>query len=126
MESRIRWPKRVMWASIAMMSWFWKSRGKKPGGCPVSLASHGFTATSTRRIPMEEQDKRTEEQEDVEAHRRHHQSQASESAPTDDGENEDFEAHRKHHQSQASEDAPTDESGDTDDFELHRKAHKAL
>src|SRR5215211_8887295 len=97
MESRIRWPKRVMWASIAMISWFWKSRGKKPGGWPVSLASHGFTATSTRRIPMEEQDKRTEEQEDVEAHRKGHKPSASEDAPKDEGENEDFELHRKAH-----------------------------
>jgi hypothetical protein len=105
---------------------FWKSQGKKPGGWPVSLASHGFTATSTRRIPVEEQDKRTEEQEDVEAHRTHHKPQASEDAPKDEGENEDFELHRTHHKPQASEDAPKDEGDDGDDFELHRRAHKAL
>jgi hypothetical protein len=51
---------------------------------------------------MEEQDKRTEEQEDVEAHRRHNKASASEDAPKDEGESTD------------------------DDFELHRKAHKAL
>ena len=44
---------------------------------------------------MEDQDKRTEEQEDVEAHRRKHQAQASEDAPEAEGEDEDFELHRK-------------------------------
>jgi hypothetical protein len=73
--------------------------GKKPGGWYVSLASHGFTATSTRRIPVEDQDKRTEEQEDVEAHRKGHKANASEDAPKDEGENEDFELHRKAHKS---------------------------
>jgi hypothetical protein len=73
---------------------------------------------------MEEQDKRTE-QEDVEGHRgSHFKPQASEDATKDEGETEDVEAHRKHHQPQA-EDTPKDE-GDSDDFELHRKAHKAL
>ena len=50
---------------------------------------------------MEEQDKRTEEQEDVEAHRTHPKPQASEDAPKDEGDG-------------------------GDDFELHRTAHKAL
>jgi hypothetical protein len=46
---------------------------------------------------VEEQDKRTEEQEDVEAHRKGVKPQASEDAPKDEGENEDFELHRKAH-----------------------------
>ena len=46
---------------------------------------------------MEDQDKRTEEQEDVEAHRQGHKASASEDAPKDEGENEDFELHRKAH-----------------------------
>ncbi len=51
---------------------------------------------------MEDQDKRTEEQEDVEAHL------------------------RKKHQAQASEDAPASEEGEDEDFELHRKSPRAL
>jgi hypothetical protein len=72
---------------------------------------------------VEEQDKRTE-QEDVEGHRTHPKPQASEDAPKDEGE-EDFELHRHPVKPQASEDAPKDED-DGDDFELHRSSHKAL
>ena len=44
---------------------------------------------------MEDQDKRTEEQEDVEAHKKRHN--ASEES-TDETENDaDFELHKKHH-----------------------------
>lgn len=47
---------------------------------------------------MEDQDKRTEEQEDVEAHgRRRPQVQASDDAPEAEGEGEDFELHKKSH-----------------------------
>jgi len=76
-------------------------------------------------MPMEEQDKRTEEQEDVEGHRRHHQPSASEDAPIE-GETDDVEAHRGHFKPNASEGAPKDGGDDGDDFELHRSAHKAL
>jgi hypothetical protein len=48
---------------------------------------------------VEDQEKRTEEQEDVEAHRKGHKASASEDAPKDEGENEDFELHRKAHKS---------------------------
>jgi hypothetical protein len=52
-------------------------------------------------FPVEDQDKRTEEQEDVEAHHKHKYL--------------------------ASEDAPKSEDEDKDeDFELHRRSHKAL
>lgn len=45
---------------------------------------------------MEDQDKRTEEQEDVEAHRKKHTFQASDDAPeAEGGEDDDFELHRK-------------------------------
>ena len=44
---------------------------------------------------MEDQDKRTEEQEDVEAHGKKVKIQASEDAPEAEGEDEDFELHRK-------------------------------
>ena len=44
---------------------------------------------------MEDQDKRTEEQEDVEAHGKKHKAQASEDAPEAEGEDDDFELHKK-------------------------------
>jgi hypothetical protein len=77
-----------------MLGLFWKSRGKKTGGCTVSCAEQGLRAT-TRRIPVEDQDKRTEEQEDVEAHGKKHKAQASEDAPEAEGEDDDFELHKK-------------------------------
>jgi hypothetical protein len=76
---------------------------------------------------VEEQDKRTEEQE-VEAHRHRPHPQASEDAPKDEGEGDDVELHRHIWKPNASEDAPEDapkDEGD-DDFELHSKSHKAL
>jgi hypothetical protein len=51
---------------------------------------------------VEDQDKRTEEHEDVEAHKKPHKVLASEDAPKAEGETED------------------------EDFELHRRSHKAL
>src|SRR5918994_7974320 len=106
MDSRSRCPKRAMRASIALFSRFWESRGKKTRLRHVSLADQAPWATSTRRIPVEDQDKRTEEQEDVEAHRRKAQFQASEDAPAAEGEGDDVEAHRHKKSMQASEGAP--------------------
>lgn len=60
----------------------------------VSWAEQGPRAT-TRRIPVEDQDKRTEEQEDVEAHKHKPKIMASEDAPEADGEDDDFELHKK-------------------------------
>jgi hypothetical protein len=107
-----------------MIDAFWKSRGKKTHLNAVSLASHGQTAKSIRRIFVEEQD-RIESQEDVEGHRNKHKPQASEDTPKDEGTSEDFELHRSHHKPQAS-DTPKDEGEDEGDFELHRKGHRAL
>jgi hypothetical protein len=77
---------------------------------------------------VEDQDKRTEEQEDVEGHGRKRSMLASEGAPEaeGEGEGEDVEAHGRHKPKvQASEDAPEAE-GEDDDFELHKKSPKAL
>jgi hypothetical protein len=75
---------------------------------------------------VEDQDKRTEEQEDVEGHGRKRSMLASEGAPEAEGEGEDVEAHGRHKPKvQASEDAPEAE-GEDDDFELHKKSPKAL
>jgi hypothetical protein len=70
---------------------------REENACQVRLVGQitGLRATSTRRIPVEDQDKRTEEQEDVEAHKHKAKVQASEDAPDSEGEDEDFELHRK-------------------------------
>ncbi len=73
---------------------------------------------------MEDQDKRTEEQEDVEAHRRKAQAMASEE-PSDEAEGDEVEAHGRKVKIQASEGAPEAE-GEDEDFELHKKTPKAL
>lgn len=67
---------------------------------------------------MEDQDKRTED-EDVEAHRRKASFQASDE-PSDESESDDVEAHRRKAKLQASEEARDESEGD-DDFELHGK-----
>lgn len=73
---------------------------------------------------MEDQDKRTED-EDVEAHRRKASFQASDE-PSDESESDDVEAHRRRAKLQASEEARDESEGD-DDFELHGKTKpKAL
>jgi hypothetical protein len=73
---------------------------------------------------VEDQDKRTED-EDVEAHRRKATFQASDE-PSEESEGDDVEAHRKKASFQAGEEAPT-EGDDDDDFELHGKSKpKAL
>src|SRR5918994_1792424 len=100
MDSRSRCPKRAMRASIALFSRFWESRGKKTRLRHVSLADQAPWATSTRRIPVEDQDKRTEEQEDVEAHRRKAQFQSSEDASYE-AEGDDVEAHALRHRPQS-------------------------
>lgn len=69
---------------------------------------------------MEDQDKRTEEQEDVEAHRRK-SIMANEEAEGDDA---DVEAHKKKVKLMANEEPEAE--GEDEDFELHRKSPRAL
>ncbi|MBD0338946.1 MAG: hypothetical protein ICV67_06655 [Thermoleophilia bacterium] len=70
---------------------------------------------------MEDQDKRTEEQEDVEAHRRK-SIMANEEAEREDA---DVEAHGKNKPKIMANEEPEAE-GEDEDFELHRKSPRAL
>lgn len=77
-----------------MLGLIWKSRGKKTSLGTVSLADPANLAKS-KGGSVEDQDKSTEEQEDVEAHRGKKKFQASEDKPDETESEEDFELHRK-------------------------------
>jgi hypothetical protein len=72
--------------------------------------------------PVEDQEKRTEEElEDVEGHRGKRAVKASEEPRDEAAGDEDVEAHRGHGRRVSAADEPTDEADGDDDVEAHRR-----